>query len=97
MVRPARLVVCINQRLGSGQRSCVRSGSLALIDRIQAMIVAADLDVPVIRRECLGRCEEGPVMSFVPAGPFFTEIDEAALEEVFAQLKIFAAVNAHQR
>jgi (2Fe-2S) ferredoxin len=89
MSRPVRLVVCINKRLGTGQRSCVDSGSLGLISRLESMIIAEKLDVPVVRRECLGRCEQGPVMRFAPAGPFFTEIDEAALNDIIDQLKIF--------
>lgn len=91
MSRPVRLVVCINRRLGAGQRSCVGSGSLELISRLESMIEAEKLAVPVVRRECLGRCAEGPVMRFVPAGPIFTEIDEAALDAIIAQLKIFIA------
>jgi (2Fe-2S) ferredoxin len=87
--RPVRLVVCINKRLGTGQRSCVGSGSLGLISRLESMIATEKLDVPVVRRECLGRCEQGPVMRFAPAGPFFTEIDEAALDDIINQLKIF--------
>jgi (2Fe-2S) ferredoxin len=94
MTRPVRLIVCINERLGSGQRSCVGSGSLELIQQMETMILGANLDVPVIRRECLGRCEEGPVMRFAPAGPFFTEIDESTLEGILAQLKCFAARHA---
>ena len=89
MSRPVRLVVCINKRLGTGQRSCVGSGSLGLISQLESMIAAEKLDVPVVRRECLGRCVEGPVMRFAPAGPFFTEIDEAALNDIIDQLKIF--------
>ena len=89
MSRPVRLVVCINKRLGTGQRSCVGSGSLGLISQLESMIAAEKLDVPVVRRECLGRCEEGPVMRIAPAGPFFTEIDEAALDDIIDQLKIF--------
>ena len=91
MSRPVRLVVCINKRLGTGQRSCVGSGSLGLISQLESMIAAEKLDVPVVRRECLGRCEEGPVMRFAPAGPFFTEIDEAALDDIIDQLKTFIA------
>ena len=94
MARPVRLIACINERLGTVQRSCVGSGSLDLIDRLQAMIVAARLDVAVIRRECLGRCEEGQVMRFVPAGPFFSEIDETSLDEILSQLKSFTARHA---
>ncbi len=91
MSRPVRLVVCINKRLGTGQRSCVGSGSLGLISRLESMIAAEKLDVPVVRRECLGRCQEGPVMRFAPAGRFFTKIDEAALDDIIDQLKIFIA------
>ena len=91
MSRPVRLVVCINKRLGTGQRSCVGSGSLGLISRLESMIAAEKLDVPVVRRECLGRCEQGPVMRFAPAGPFFTEIDEAALDDIIDQLKTCVA------
>lgn len=94
MSRPVRLIVCVNRRLGTGQRSCVGSGSLDLIAQLEAMIAAEQLEVPVIRRECLGRCEQGPVMRFAPAGPFFTEINAAALPDIFAQLKAFAASQA---
>jgi (2Fe-2S) ferredoxin len=69
----------------------VGSGSLGLIEQLESMIVAEKLDVPIIRRECLGRCEEGPVMRFAPAGPFFTEIDEAGLGDIIDQLKTFIA------
>jgi (2Fe-2S) ferredoxin len=84
-----RLIVCINERLGTGQRSCVGSGSLDLISQLEAMIAAERLDVPIVRRECLGRCEEGPVIRIAPAGPFFTNINEAALPGIFAEIKSF--------
>ena len=89
MSRPVRLIVCVNERLGTGQRSCVGSGSLDLISRLESMIAAENLAVPVVRRECLGRCEEGPAMRIAPAGPFFTEIDDQSLELIIEQLKEF--------
>lgn len=94
MSRPLRLIVCINQRLGNLQRSCAGSGSLELISQLEAMIAAADLGIPVVRRECLGRCEQGPVMRIAPAGPFFTEIDEALLPQILASLAAFKAGHA---
>ena len=87
--RPVRLIVCINRRLGTGQRSCVGSGSLGLISKVEAMIAAEQLEVPVVKRECLGRCETGPVMRIAPGGPFFSEIDEARLVDIIARLKSF--------
>ena len=89
MTRPVRLVVCINERLGAGQRSCVGSGSIELISQLEAMIAAEKLDVPVVRRECLGRCAEGPAMRIAPAGPFFTAIDDSGLDNILKQLKAF--------
>ncbi len=89
MSRPPRLIVCVNQRLGSGQRSCVGSGNLDFIRRIRQMLVDAGLDVPVIERECLGHCEQGPVMRIAPGGRFFSEIDEASLPRIVAELKAF--------
>ena len=88
-MRPVRLIVCVNQRLGSGQRSCVGSGSLDYISQIEAEIKKRELDVPIVRRECLGRCEEGPVMRIAPAGPFFTEIDGDSLAHIMAQIEAF--------
>jgi (2Fe-2S) ferredoxin len=67
----------------------VGSGSLDLISQVEAMIAAEQLEVPVVRRECLGRCETGPVMRIAPGGPFFTEIDEAQLVDIIAGLKSF--------
>jgi len=94
MTRPVRLIVCVNERLGTGQRSCVGSGSLDLICRIEAMIAAENLAIPVVRRECLGRCEKGPVMRIAPAGPFFTGIDEQTLATIIDQLRRFQQHNA---
>ncbi len=84
-----RLVVCVNERLGSGQRSCVGSGNLDYIERIESEIAARGLDVPVVRRECLGRCAEGPVMRVAPGGRFFTGISAASLESILVELERF--------
>jgi (2Fe-2S) ferredoxin len=89
MTRPVRLIVCVNQRLGTGQRSCAGSGSLDLISRLEAMIAEEHLAVPIVRRECLGRCEQGPVMRIAPAGPFFTEIEEQSLADIVERIKEF--------
>ena len=89
MSRPVRLIVCVNERLGTGQRSCVGSGSIDLISRLETMIAAENLAVPIVRRECLGRCEQGPAMRIAPAGPFFTEINEQSLESIIEQIREF--------
>ena len=89
MTSRVRLIVCINERLGTGQRSCVGSGSLDLISRLEAMLAEENLAIPIVKRECLGRCEEGPVMRIAPAGPFFSEINESTLANIIDQLRGF--------
>ena len=89
MSRPVRLIVCINQRLGTGQRSCVGSGNLDYIRQIRQLIDEAGLEIPVVERECLNKCEEGPVMRIAPGGRFFTEINESVLPQIVDELKAF--------
>ncbi len=91
MSRPVRLIVCINQRLGTGQRSCVGSGNLDYIRQMRELITAAGLDVSVVERECLGKCDFGPVMRIAPGGRFFTEIDASTLPGIVRELKSFIA------
>ncbi len=91
MSRPVRLIVCINQRLGTGQRSCVGSGNLDYIRQMRELITAAGLDVSVVERECLGKCDFGPVMRIAPGGRFFTEIDANTLPRIVRELKSFIA------
>ncbi len=91
MSRPVRLIVCINQRLGTGQRSCVGSGNLDYIRQMRELITAAGLDVSVVERECLGKCDFGPVMRIAPGGRFFTEIDASTLPRIVRELKSYIA------
>ncbi|MFT5657205.1 MAG: (2Fe-2S) ferredoxin [Gammaproteobacteria bacterium] len=90
MASEVRLVVCINQRLGT-QRCCVGSGNLDYSDQIEALIEQAGLAVSIVKRECLGKCEQGPVMRIAPGGRFFTEINENSLPMIMDEIKAFLA------
>ena len=87
MSSPLRLVVCINERLGVGQKSCIRSGNLDYIASIRQLIEDNELNVPIVQRECLGKCEQGPVMRIAPGGRFFTEINQQSLSAIVDELK----------
>ena len=87
MSSPVRLVVCVNKRLGTGQKSCVGSGNLDYITRIRQLIEDHGLDVPIVERECLGKCEQGPIMRIAPGGKFFTEINQGTLATIIEELK----------
>ena len=85
--RPLRLVICVNERLGAGQRSCAGSGSRLLLSELQQRLSDASLDVPIVERECLGRCAEGPAMRIAPGGDFFTEVNDSTLETIIDKLR----------
>ena len=84
---PVRLVVCVNERLGTGQHSCVGSGNLDYIAEVRRLIELAGLDVSIVERECLGKCEQGPVMRIAPGGLFYTEINKETLYEIVEELR----------
>ena len=87
-----RLVVCVNDRIG--QQSCVGSGNLEYIREIKAMLEEEGLgDIPVVERECLGKCEQGPVMRIAPGGKIFTKIKSSTLAQIIAELKIVLAAS----
>lgn len=66
-----RLVVCVNERLGYGQKSCGGSGSRALIEQLDGLLKEAGLAIPVTEQVCLGRCEQGIAMRIAPGGRVF--------------------------
>ena len=89
MLPNVRLIVCINERLGKGQRSCVGSGNINYIQEIRELLQLEGLNVPIVERECLGKCEQGPVMRIAPGGKFFTEVDSMVLPLIVEELKSF--------
>ena len=91
MASEIRLVACINKRFGTGKRSCVDSGNLDYIAEIETLIKQAGLDIAIIKRECLGKCDQGPVMRIAPGGRFFTEINQTSLPVIVSEIKILVA------
>lgn len=84
-----RLVVCVNERSASNQKSCAGSGSRALIQLIQQRIMHAGYHFEVIEQVCLGRCDHGIAMRIAPGGPFFTEVTEQDLDAIIQAVQDF--------
>lgn len=84
-----RLVVCVNERLGPGRKSCATSGSRDLIDRIRQRMNELDAEFPVTEQVCLGRCEQGVTMRIAPAGPFFTDVSDRDIDTIIQALQQF--------
>ena len=88
-----RLVVCVNERLGFGQKSCGGSGSRALIEQLNGLLKQAGLAIPITEQVCLGRCEQGIAMRIAPGGEFFTEVSEQDLSIIVHKLARFDSEN----
>ncbi len=86
-------MVCVNERLGFGQRSCAGSGSRELIERLQHLLQARNLRYPIVEQLCLGRCNEGIAMRISPGGPFFTEVRVTDLPRIVEALAGFQPVD----
>ena len=85
-----RLVVCVNQRLGIGQKSCAGNGSRELIEVIKTHFKNSGIDVPVVEQICLGRCAEGIAMRIAPGGQFFTRVTEVDVVMIGEAVKQFS-------
>jgi len=90
-----RLVVCVNERLGAGKKSCAGSGSRELIEKLKQRIMEEGMDIPVEEQVCLGRCELGIAMRIAPGGPFFTEVTDMDVESILIALKEFKSQNQY--
>lgn len=84
-----KLVVCVNERLGYGQKSCAGSGSRALIKKLKKLFAKNGIESEIEEQVCLGRCEEGINMRIAPGGPFFTQVTGRDLERIVQALNNF--------
>lgn len=82
----ARLVVCVNERLGPGQKSCGGSGSRQLIEKIKTYCQLQGVNIDITEQVCLGRCEQGITMRIAPGGPFFQQVTQNQIPEIVSQL-----------
>ena len=87
-----RLVICVNERLGIGQKSCAGSGSRKLASKLERMLEQRSLSVDVVEQVCLGRCEEGIAMRIAPGGPFLTRVSEQDLDDIIDAVERFKPV-----
>lgn len=62
-----------------------------MAERIERYIKHEKLDVVVQRLQCLGRCNDGPVLRLLPGGEFLLGVDEQTIME---RLRVFAAQGA---
>jgi (2Fe-2S) ferredoxin len=76
-----RLMVCINRRFGPNP-SCAGRGSVALADRLEAMVAERGLDIRIERSPCQGRCAFGPALRRLPDLEIYLQVSEGDLPRI---------------
>lgn len=73
---------------------CIASGSAAVLDALNKELAAAGLrdEVQVTTTNCMGTCENGPVMIAYPGAIWYSKVTPADVREI-----VFAHVNGGAR
>jgi NADH:ubiquinone oxidoreductase subunit E len=84
-----KIVVCVNHRANPDQPSCGARGGEAIACTLEQALKDHGLAIPVERFNCLGRCEVGPNMRLVPAGPFYQRLNIADIPALMVDIEKF--------
>jgi predicted metal-binding protein len=84
------ILVCTNHRGNPNQPSCGARGAISLKNKLSAEIDQSGIAMNVKEIQCLGECESGPNLRFLPGGPLFRHVDEHDLKAVLKAAKTFA-------
>jgi (2Fe-2S) ferredoxin len=77
------IFVCNSFRVGGDpQGVCNRKDAVNLLQILENEIADRDLDTMVSSTGCLKQCEKGPVVIVYPQGWWYSEVDEARLDEI---------------
>lgn len=86
-----KIVVCVNHRANPDKPSCGARGGEAIACALEQALEKDGLTIPVERFNCLGRCETGPNLRLVPAGPFYQQLSIADIPTLIPNIKKFYA------
>lgn len=84
-----KIVVCVNHRANPDQPSCGARGSEVIACALEQALDHHGLAIPVERFNCLGRCESGPNLRLVPAGPFYQQLSVSDVPALITDIEKF--------
>ncbi|MBO4288491.1 MAG: NAD(P)H-dependent oxidoreductase subunit E, partial [Lachnospiraceae bacterium] len=70
-----------------GGTGCTSSGSLKVLEALQAELAKQDLDkeVSIVQTGCHGLCEEGPIMVIYPDATFYARVTAEDVPEIVSE------------
>ncbi|MBF0422316.1 MAG: (2Fe-2S) ferredoxin domain-containing protein [Magnetococcales bacterium] len=87
-----QFIVCVKQRDGSVP-SCAERGSVALADQLMQIIKEKNLNIGLVKIQCLGQCANGPNMRLAPGGEFFHRVEQKDLDRIVGKMIEFSQAN----
>ena len=84
-----KILVCVNRRDNPDQPSCGARGGEAIACALEQALQERGLAIPVQRFNCLGRCDEGPNLRLVPAGPCHQQLSVDDVPGLMADIEEF--------
>ena len=85
------ILICTNHRHESSGVSCAARGSCALKAQLQQAIEQQQVQIAVKEIQCLGECETGPNLRFIPNDKLYRHVTAEMLGSIVKDAKKFIA------
>lgn len=85
------ILICTNFRHESSGASCAARGSCALKAQLQQEIEQQQVQIVVKEIQCLGECDTGPNLRFIPNGKLYHHVTADTIGSIVKDAKKFIA------
>lgn len=83
------ILICTHHRGNPNQPSCSARGANAIKQTLLEVVAKDGLPLKVEEIQCLGECELGPNLRFIPGGPVFHHVDLQQVPTIMSTAKAF--------
>ena len=83
------MLVCTNYRANPNNPSCAARGSEEIAAELQLKFKKNNILIEIEKSPCMGFCNAGPNLRFVPNGEFFHEVSATKLPEILKAAEKF--------
>jgi (2Fe-2S) ferredoxin len=85
------ILICTNLRHETSGTSCAARGSCVLKAQLLQEIVQQQVQISVKEIQCLGECDTGPNLRFLPNGKLYRHVTAELLTNIVNDAKKFIA------
>ena len=85
------ILICTNLRHESSGESCAARGSCELKTQLEQEVERQQVQIAVKEIQCLGECETGPNLRFIPNGKLYRHVTADTVASIVNDAKKFIA------